>query len=214
MDEHDKWMNRFSNIWHAGEEEKRFIHSIEPIIEDLNLNIEEGSDIPTAGKPKIEPSKDWEEWLEKFANQWQASEKEDSPITEPNVKMEVSETREVSVDKSQKEASLDREAWLEKFANHWLACGKDEARFKTEVEVSKNLSNTDKYSKEVLTEVGNGKVVIDDSLLHVCSNNSNQLNEEDSDKKEFNPNPDDLIVFDIDPEIAIKLLTATRGVGL
>jgi hypothetical protein len=295
MDEHDGWMNRFSNLWHAVEEERRFIDSIEPIIGDLDIDLEERSEMPTAEKPEIEAPNDRVEWLERFANLWQASEKDSDiinlldqtektekkddksshlklahkwhsaeplkehlgklfqegpnqnlppnedkvegklvnhsinlspsdekndepvisiePITETSLKMKASEASEVSAEKTQGEAPLEREEWLERFANLWLACGKNEDLFKEEVKRSKIFSNRDKHSAEVMSESRNGKVVIDDSLLHDSLKNKNQLSDQGTGDKEYSPNPDDLIVFDIDPEIAIKFLTASRGLG-
>ncbi len=293
MDEHDGWMNRFSNLWHAVEEERRFIDSIEPVIENLDLDIDLGkrSEMPAAGKPQIEAPKDREEWIERFANLWQASEKDSEvinsentekkddksfhlklahkwhsaeplkehlgklfqegpnqnvppnedkveeepvnhslnlspsdekndepvisiePITETSLKMKASEASEVSAEKTQGETPIEREEWLERFANLWLACGKDETLFKEEVKRSKIFSNRDKHLAEVMSESRNGKVVIDDSLLHDSLKNKNQLSEQGKGDKEYSPNPDDLIVFDIDPEIAIKFLTAYRGLG-
>lgn len=167
MEEQELWMNRFSNLWLAGENEGELIHSVEPVIEDLDSVIDagEGSEIISVGKPQFEVPK-------------------------------------------------DRDEWLERFASLWLACGKDEARFKEEIKGSKIFSDRYNHSTDVLSELGNGKVIIGDSLLHAASKNKNQPSDADNSSKEFNPDPDDLIVFDIDPEIAIKLLTASKGVGL
>jgi hypothetical protein len=167
MEEREQWMNRFSNLWLAGENEETFVHSVEPVIEDLDpvIELEERSEVPAIGKPQIENFE-------------------------------------------------DREEWLERFASLWLACGKDEVRFKLEVKRSNIFSGGTRHSSDVLSELGNGRVVIGDSLLHASEKNKNQLRDEDIGNKEFSPNPDDLVVVDIDPEIAIKLLTASRGVGL
>jgi hypothetical protein len=247
MDEHDGRMNRFSNFGHAFEEERRLIHSSEPIIVNSDINLEERSEMPADEKPQIEAPNNREEWLERFANLWQASEKDSKvinsgktekkdyknssnislagekndelmdsiePITEPSLKMKASEAREVSTEKTHGETPLEREEWLERFANLWLACGKNEDLFKEKVKKSKIFSKRDdKHSAEVMSENRNGKVVIDDSLLHDSLINKNQLSEEGKSDKEYSPNPDDLIVFDIDPEIAIKFLTASRGLG-
>ena len=129
MDE-EKWENRFTNLWLAGERDEELVHSIEP-------------------------------------------------ITKPSVEIETAEAREVSVEKTQTEVSLDRDEWLEKFAHLWLT--EKKARLPTQPE--KNMEGKDR------------------------------VNLPDLQTMDVAPGPDDLIVFDIDPEIAIKLLTASKGVG-
>ena len=132
MDEQEQWMDRFSNLWLSSEGEQEIIHAMEPVIENLGSVID---------------------------------------AEEPN--------NGIRVEKPQIGVSKDREEWLERFENQWPACEKDAAR----------------HSSEVLPEIEPGGRVNGDS-------------------KEFNPRPDDLIIFDIDPEIAIRLITASRGVGL
>ena len=93
---------------------------------------------------------------------------------------------------------MDQDEWLKRFASLWLACEKihrEEPREALEKPVQPERSH--RHSAEVLAELGKGKVVIGDSFLHPQA-----------------PKPDDLIVFDIDPELAIKWWTASRGLGL
>ncbi len=150
MDE-EKWQNRFTNLWLAGEQGGEFVHSIEP-------------------------------------------------ITKPSVNMDVSETREVSVEKTQTEASLNREEWLEKFAGLWLT--EKRARLAKGSEKT-SLNNPVVQIPDLTSELSSGKVVVGQSRTNQPGKNM--------EPRDAAPGPDDLIVFDIDPEIAIKLLTAKKG---
>ncbi len=152
MDE-DKWQNRFTNLWLAGEQCEELVHSIEP-------------------------------------------------ITKPSVNMDADEAREVSVEKTQTEVSLNREEWLEKFAHLWLT----EKRVRLPEQHEKNLDGTNAVDiPDLLTELDRGKAVLGQSRINPVDKNMAT--------SAAAPGPDDLIVFDIDPKIAIKLLTASKGVG-
>ncbi|HDH28718.1 MAG TPA: hypothetical protein ENH13_06260 [Euryarchaeota archaeon] len=150
MDE-EKWQNRFTNLWLAGEQGGELVHSIEPIIK-------------------------------------------------PSMERNIVESRDVLSGNSQAEVSLDREEWLEKFAGLWLA--EKKARLVNRPEKT-SLNNPAVQIPDLMSELSSGKVVIGQSRINPADKNM--------EPRDAAPGPDDLIVFDIDPEIAIKLLTAKKG---
>jgi|GEM_PF-6543901 len=145
----EKWQNRFTNLWLAGERGEELIHSIEP-------------------------------------------------ITKPE--MEAAQVREVSLDKAQTSVSDERDVWLEKFAHLWLT--EKNARLNEKAEIT-SITNPAVQIPDLMSELGSGKGVIGQSRVNPPGKNMAS--------RDAAPGPDDLIVFDIDPEIAIKLLTAKKG---
>jgi hypothetical protein len=171
---------------------------------------------------------DQETWLNKFANLWLACEKNQDIIHSQDpiekkfgrlIKEEL--TANISIERVQ-----EQEEWLERFANLWLACEKnrgvlfnkqtEETQLEEkgpadegEAEMPSLVVSNRHHAEDVLGLLEKGKVVIADSSLLPRDVDDSSMGIEESDL-----NPNDLIVFDIDPEMAIKLFTASKGVGL
>jgi hypothetical protein len=171
MTDHEKWLNRFANLWLACEKDRDLVQDLEPIEEKLGRLI--GEEL-NAGISK-ENINEQEEWLMNFANLWLTSKME----REPNLSSEF-------------DTHISRVPKLEAPSN--------DNQVKT------------LHSTGVLAELGKGRVVIGDSYPN--------LNDQPGEKEELSLgfedsklNPDDLIIFDIDPEMAIKLFKASKGVS-
>ncbi|MFQ5560831.1 MAG: hypothetical protein ACE5FU_09635 [Nitrospinota bacterium] len=155
---------------------------------------------------------DQDAWMNRFANLWLAYHREQETIhsIEPVTEKQLDNpSKDIIADNIEPDDS--REEWLRSFAELWLACEKDPAALLKnritptnikQMEGSKENLNPElspdmkTYQGEIAAEVSKGKIVIADFA---------------PDEKVPDLNPDDVIVFDINPEQAIKLLTSTRN---
>ncbi len=156
---------------------------------------------------------DQDAWMNRFANLWLAYHREQETIhsVEAVTEKPLTTLSEEGVVSEKIDGDNSREEWLRSFAELWLACEKDpEALLKNRIHPTdftqrtgpkENLNpellhDMKTYQGEIAAEVSSGKVVIADFA---------------PDEKVPDLNPDDVIVFDIDPEQAIKVLTSNRN---
>jgi hypothetical protein len=182
MVEQERWLNRFANLWLACEKDSEIVHSTEPIEEKMGRLIRRELD---AGISK-ENIRDQEEWLEKFANLWLACEKNHEILFNKQDDSSIQKQPEIACKSPGKIENLNEKLSFSTDRNH---------------------------SSDVLTELSKGKVVVGDGFLKKSQVHSEEkeVDNETLNLEESELNPDDLILFDLDPEMAIKLLTASRG---
>jgi thymidylate kinase len=185
MVEQERWLNRFANLWLACEKDSEIVHSAEPMEEKMGRLIRRELD---AGISK-ENIRDQEEWLEKFANLWLACEKNHDKLFNKQEERGVQSESRVECESPEKPGVIGESDSSSEIRNH---------------------------SSDVLSELSKGKVVVGDGFLKKSQRVSEERNVENEtlNLEESELNPDDLILFDLDPEMAIKLLTSSRGKSL
>jgi thymidylate kinase len=97
----------------------------------------------------------------------------------------------------------EQDEWFRTFAKLWFSSRKNnDLNFKDKAEGQFFEDLEKNYSVEIFSALEKGKVVIADIGLQALE------------MEKASVRPDDTLVFDIDPEMAIKLWSASRGVVL
>jgi thymidylate kinase len=98
----------------------------------------------------------------------------------------------------------EQDEWINKFQNLWWFSSRknNDLNFKDKAEGQFFEDLEKNYSVEIFSALEKGKVVIADIGLQALE------------MEKASVRPDDTLVFDIDPEMAIKLWSASRGVVL
>jgi hypothetical protein len=136
---------------------------------------------------------DSEAWIKRFENRWLANGED--PVSRDNVDSGPITSGEENFSSGDKES----DKWFEKFAELWLTK-------KTNLELKDESKNAAVMEKP-------GGVVIGDSFLH-SDPKGKSMETDFTELFESDLNPDDVIVFDIDPEMAINWWKASKNAGM
>jgi thymidylate kinase len=152
---------------------------------------------------------DSEAWIKRFENRWLANGED--PVSRDNVDSGPITSGEENFSSGDKES----DKWFEKFAELWLTKKtnlelKDESKNAAVMEKPEGSSH---HIEGVLSELNKGGVVIGDSFLH-SDPKGKSMETDFTELFESDLNPDDVIVFDIDPEMAINWWKASKNAGM